>query len=86
MSTAHHKPMIAAGVALMIAAVGVTAVYLPNYTEKSYTLSEKVPNSTNLMGAATNEKGQIGGGSRGSMWGNIEKERKKEESKPPAAP
>ena len=28
------------------------------------------------MGAATNKVTETGGGSRGSMWGNIEKERK----------
>lgn len=61
----------------MMAAVGVTAVYLPNYTEKSFTHAANVPNSTNLMGGATNEiRENGGGGSRGSMWGNIEKERK----------
>ena len=61
----------------MMAAVGVTAVYLPNYTEKSITHAANVPNSTNLMGGATNELREAGGGgSRGSMWGNIEKERK----------
>lgn len=76
-----HKPYIVAGLVFTAAAVGVTAIYLPNYTEKSYKHSENVPNSTNLMGGATNEKGQTGGGSRGSMWGNIEKERIKEEAK-----
>jgi hypothetical protein len=76
-----HKPYIVGGLLLTAAAVAVTAVYLPNYTEKSYRHSENIPNSTNLMGGATNEKGQTGGGSRGSMWGNIEKERVKEESK-----
>ena len=74
----NHKTLIVAGVTLMIAAVSVTAIYLPNYTEKSFGQSKNIPNSTNLMGGATNDKsvGQAGGGSRGSMWGNIEKERK----------
>ena len=81
MSSAYHKPLIVGGVALMIAANLVTAVYLPNYTEKSYKMSENVPNSTNLMGGATNEIGVTGGGSRGSMWGNMEKERTKDEPK-----
>lgn len=76
-----HKPYMVGGLLFTAAAVAITAVYLPNYTEKSYKHSENVPNSTNLMGGATNEKGSVGGGSRGSMWGNIEKERIKEESK-----
>ena len=73
----HHKALIVGGVTMMMAAVGVTAVYLPNYTEKSFTHAANVPNSTNLMGGATNQlRDAGGGGSRGSMWGNIEKERK----------
>ena len=57
-----HKKAIVAGVTVMLSAVFVTCVYLPNYTEKSYKHSENVPNSTNLMGAATNDKRQVGGG------------------------
>ena len=81
MSSAYHKPIIAGVVVVMVAVNLVTAVYLPNYTEKSYKMSENVPNSTNLMGGATNEKSVTGGGSRGSMWGNMEKERTKDEPK-----
>ena len=74
--SSNHKAFIVGGVSLMIAAASITAIYLPNYSEKSFNHSKNVPNSTNLMGAATNKVTETGGGSRGSMWGNIEKERK----------
>mmetsp|Transcript_4717 Transcript_4717/g.4873 ORF Transcript_4717/g.4873 Transcript_4717/m.4873 type:complete len:95 (-) Transcript_4717:485-769(-) len=87
MASKYQKPIIAAGVILTVGAVSITCVYLPNYTDKSYkhaldnppnTLRALPSTETNLMGKATNDIGTNGGGSRGSMWGNIEKVRTKE--------
>lgn len=82
----YQKPIIVALVASMIAGVSVTALWLPSYilTDKSYSSSTSEHHTTNLSGGRTNEKDQtVGGGSRGSMWGNIEKERVNNAEKKP---
>ena len=72
-SQAKQKLLIVGGVSFMICAVGITTVYLPFFSQAALDGKELRDQLAN----ESRNKPTGSGGSRGSMWGNLDKEIKK---------
>ena len=71
MSKTKQKVIIASGVVFLASAAFINSVYLPFYSDLG-------KQNAKMAGAGAVDRDSIskaGGGSRGSMWANIEKKR-----------
>lgn len=72
-SKAKQKLLILGGVSFLSCVVGVTTIYLPFYSQAAVDGNKL----RDQLAEETRNKRAGSGGSRGSMWGNLDKEIKK---------
>jgi hypothetical protein len=71
----NQKKVIIGGITLLLSVVSVSAIYLPFY---SHGIAKRKEDFNNLNEHELYDNNNNNcGGSKGSMWGNIEKERLK---------
>lgn len=59
----RHQVIILSGLTIAVSAIGMSVVYMPFYSNAAQTAKERT----------RTEVQNEGGGTRGSMWSNIEK-------------